>query len=237
MFTPPLGHTVVRPKLSLYPGLPPGSSTCRWPAPSRLPRPHSPDFVEHSASSLILPPREKTLYPVAESGHRMRSPESPCSQSMDSDTEEHRTPQQCSRPSIIKVEAPQRSLAGGMTSSTLETEEPRQSRQGRRRRTISGVTGGRLEWPLWWLVALLGFATVAFALGAIFGTFADLTSSADAMVDAAPAITDGRHITARSGAVAADQGTCSQMGVDRLKAGGNAIDAAGMHPPLWPTRW
>mgnify|MGYP004277682647 CR=1 FL=1 len=167
----------------------------------------------------------------------MRSPELSVDGISASDTEEHRTQQRCSRPSIIKVEAPQRSLAGGMTSSTLETEEPRQSRQGRRRRTISGVTGGRLEWPLWWLVALLGFATVAFALGAIFGTFADLTSSADAMVDAAPAITDGRHITARSGAVAADQGTCSQMGVDRLKAGGNAIDAAGMHPPLWPTRW
>jgi len=43
---------------------------------------------------------------------------------------------------------------------------------------------------------------------------------------ARPAGMDGSHLMARTGAVAADHGTCSQMGVERLKAGGNAVDAA-----------
>ena len=45
---------------------------------------------------------------------------------------------------------------------------------------------------------------------------------------AAPPILNvaANHVTAHVGAVAADHATCSSMGVERLRAGGNAVDAA-----------
>tara|TARA_B100000795_G_scaffold75311_1_gene53532 strand:- start:1589 stop:2446 length:858 start_codon:yes stop_codon:yes gene_type:complete len=128
---------------------------------------------------------------------------------------------------------PQQSLTtGGMSSSTFETDEPReigtQSRQGFRL-TVSGgrvsVAGGTRVQKL---VALVAFATVALALAVIMlaGLGSMFGIGGGAPDDSGAPGSDDCHITARSGAVASDHGTCSRMGVDRLKAGGNAVDAA-----------
>jgi len=124
-------------------------------------------------------------------------------------------------PSIVKVLAPQQTLETEETVPVAAVESsPDHQRRARRPTRVA--------------LFLVAFATVAFALGMLVGTFADLASSSHAVADVTSAIS--RQITARSGAVAADSGTCSRMGVDRLKAGGNAIDAAGVHPRFFGLR-
>ena len=130
---------------------------------------------------------------------------------------------------IIKEVEPQQSLAGGMPSSTFETDEPRpvgtQSRPGFRLPRIF-VDGGRVSK----LVALVAFGAVALFLAVILlaglGSLFGIGRTAQDDTAAQPPGMDGGHVTARTGAVAADHGTCSQMGVERLQAGGNAVDAA-----------
>ena len=91
-----------------------------------------------------------------------------------------------------------------MSSSTFETEEPRQPRRRLMNLTISGgrlsLAGGRLS--VGQLIALVTFAAVALALAIVMlGGLAGVGGSApDAAADAAPE-TDRSHMTAQSGAV------------------------------------
>ena len=113
---------------------------------------------------------------------------------------------------------PQQALALGIpSSSTLETEE-QEPLPPRRRGFRPSMVGGRLSVAQ--LITLLAIAAIGLAFVIV------LADSAGAASPPPPPPLDDNHVVSRNGAVAADHGTCSQMGVDRLKDGGNAVDAA-----------